>query len=255
MESFSGECWLSKVQTLKDKLNMNEPSLGLSRKGVSRSFKSGLRGKFERFWLDEINMFKPDQNGRDSNKLRFYSKCKGTFAIEPYCTLARSRSHRHWITRVRTSAHHLQIEVGRWTTPRTPVELRTCTYCNTNSIDDETHFLWECPTFSEKKRCFIGRMAAIGVEFKESETPVECAAKILCPTDKRTTHCVNKYIEILFKNRKIMDEGCPVNYIGQPIIHPPPIESTHDESEDSDSLDRSLESVMSDEFVSEDDLN
>ena len=95
----------------------------------------------------------------------------------------------------------------------------------------------------------------MGVEFGENETPDECAARILCPTDKRTTHCVNKYIEILFKNRKLMDEGCPVNYIGQPIIHPPPIESTNDEFDDNDSLDRSLESVMSDELMSADDLD
>ena len=176
------------------------------------------------------------------------------FTSEPYCKLARSRNHRQWITRVRTSAHHLRIEVGRWTTPRVPVESRVCTYCNTGSIDDETHFLWNCPTFNQKKLCFIGKMSSLGVSFGENEPPGNCAARILCPTNKQTTHWVNKYIGILFKNRKLMDEGCPVNYIGQPIVYPPPPENINDEFNDSDSLDLSLESVASNELMSADDL-
>ena len=36
---------------------------------------------------------------------------------------------------------------------------------------------------------------------------------MLCPTSIKASKLINKYIDILFKARNLMDEGTPVNYI------------------------------------------
>ena len=44
------------------------------------------------------------------------------------------------LTRFRISAHKLEIEIGRYTTPKTPLENRLCKQCNSSEIEDEEHF-------------------------------------------------------------------------------------------------------------------
>lgn len=52
------------------------------------------------------------------------------------------------LTRLRISAHNLEIETGRYTTPKTPLENRLCKQCNLSEIEDEEHFLINCPKYS-----------------------------------------------------------------------------------------------------------
>ena len=50
----------------------------------------------------------------------------------------------HTIARFRISSHTLEIETGRHRRPKVPVEERTCKICESNSVEDEQHFLIEC---------------------------------------------------------------------------------------------------------------
>ena len=52
------------------------------------------------------------------------------------------------LTRFRISAHQLEIKTGRYTTPKTPLENRLCKQCNLSEIEDEEHFLINCPKYS-----------------------------------------------------------------------------------------------------------
>ena len=53
----------------------------------------------------------------------------------------------------RISAHHLEIERGRYENiPRTE---RKCKVCNMNSIESEYHFLLVCPAYKELRRNFF----------------------------------------------------------------------------------------------------
>ena len=248
MEEFTGDCWLSKVETLKNSLGLNDSPSMRTRKAVNDLYKSKVQSKFDRFWLEEVNQIKLGPDGKNNNKLRFYNTFKGTFACEPYIEKVRNRNQRHWLTRLRISAHHLQIEVGRWASPPVPVESRLCKFCDTGCVDDEMHFLWQCPTFSLKKQCFLGKLSSIGLVFGESEPPESCVAKILCPTSGPTAVCTNKYIGLLFKNRKLMDEGCPVNYIGPRTVYPPPPDLDLNDSTTNSIL--SLESICSEDLLS-----
>ena len=39
----------------------------------------------------------------------------------------------------------LHIETGHYR--RTPVEQRLCQFCNNNSVEDESHFILQCPVY------------------------------------------------------------------------------------------------------------
>ena len=52
------------------------------------------------------------------------------------------------------SSHRLAIESGRWTKPtRTPLGERLCYLCNT--LEDECHFVLECPAYNEFRCKYI----------------------------------------------------------------------------------------------------
>ena len=85
-----------------------------------------------------------------------------------------NRNQRAWLSRLRTSAHSLAIERGRYSI--VPLTARVCTYCSDTSlhadtatdaatgdtgdteVDCETHFLVRCTRFKIKRQCFLKRL-------------------------------------------------------------------------------------------------
>ena len=53
---------------------------------------------------------------------------------------------RRAITKLRISSHRLKIETGRYL--KLKVNKRLCNKCDLNKIEDEIHFLLECPSTS-----------------------------------------------------------------------------------------------------------
>ena len=136
------DCWLSRVHRIKTLLNIERMSGKPDRAGIK--LERQIQSKYDRFFLDQINLVKIGNDGEDHNKLRFYKHLKGSFTIEPYIVKIKNRNQRHWLSRYRTSAHTLRIETGRYTRPVTPIVERKCIYCEANSIDDEKHFILFC---------------------------------------------------------------------------------------------------------------
>ena len=62
-------------------------------------------------------------------------------------------------------AHPLQIERGRYTNPKTPVENRICPCCNTNNVEDELHFLTKCPAYSNQRSSLYNDIAKGNIHF------------------------------------------------------------------------------------------
>ena len=52
--------------------------------------------------------------------------------------------------------YQLRIETGRWERPSVSREMRHCELCN-NGIEDEFHFLLECPVYSSIRKQLIKR--------------------------------------------------------------------------------------------------
>ena len=83
----------------------------------------------------------------ESRKLSFYKEVKTVFAWEPYLNHASTFDDRRSTAQIRCSSHKLRIETGRY--DNTPIESRTCTFCDSNGslrlIEDESHLLTFCP--------------------------------------------------------------------------------------------------------------
>ena len=179
-----------------------------------------LKSKFESFWIKEINTVKLGADGLDHNKLRLYKNIKGSFKIEPYLELVNNRNQRCNLTRMRISAHHLHIETGHYNRPSpTPIANRICKYCTAQAVDNESHFLLHCESFANKRSCFFNKLNKILPNFMNLHDQSKLAC-ILCPATAIAAKLSNKYISILFSNRKRLDEGIPINV----LTFPPQVE-------------------------------
>jgi hypothetical protein len=90
---------------------------------------------------------------KESSKLKLYSELKTETGTEDYLTYITNIKHRVDLTRLRLSSHSLNIETGRHTS--TQRENRICTLCNTNTIEDETHVLVNCPMYNDLRTTHI----------------------------------------------------------------------------------------------------
>ena len=86
-----------------------------------------------------------------SRKLEFYCTVKHNFTKESYLDIVKDYSDRAQLTRIRISAHTLQIEIGRRN--GIPRENRICKFCysssGTDTVENESHFINNCSQYSE----------------------------------------------------------------------------------------------------------
>ena len=108
---------------------------------TSINVNQNLKHQFREFWSRQKTA---------SPKLEFYNQIKSEFKREEYLKIGNS-AHRSAITKLRISAHKLNIETGRYTDPITPREQRICEYCqnilqNTH-VESEIHAILFCPLY------------------------------------------------------------------------------------------------------------
>ena len=107
-----------------------------------------LKTDFKNHWLAEIN---------NSNKLKFYAKLKSDFTKEHYLDNIQNFYDRASLSKIRISAHRLEIEVGRHN--KIPRDERKCTWCDLNmsviTVEDEPHFLQHCDLYSKLRHELI----------------------------------------------------------------------------------------------------
>ena len=184
------DCWLSRVEKIETLFN--SPKIRLS-KSSSKVLNNSLRKKFDLHWLTEVNRVKLGADQINHNKLKTYSTLKSGFTREPYLSLLRNRNQRLHLSRLRTSSHNLGIERGRYN--NTPINQRLCVYCtpstahrttptppphstpdtapsptgsgsqHINCIDNEQHFLTQCPAFRTSRSCFYRKMSSLFPDF------------------------------------------------------------------------------------------
>ena len=89
----------------------------------------------------------------NSSKLSFYHSCKSSFGREPYLDISKGFNRRYSTTKLRISAHDLQIETGRY--KNIPRASRFCEWCKINLgqdlVEDESHVLTECDLYSKSR--------------------------------------------------------------------------------------------------------
>ena len=82
-------------------------------------------------------------------KLRYYKEViNPNLDDKKYFFVLTSSKKKINIAKIRMNSHHLCNETRCWTILKTPWVKRICHLCDTMSIEDESHFLLEWPTYT-----------------------------------------------------------------------------------------------------------
>ena len=110
-----------------------------------------LQNHFENYWLNECN---------NKPKLRTYVKYKKSFCTEPYVKYYLPRLQMSLLAQLRSGILPLRIETGRFHNikdtitgqiRRLKVEERICLFCSLQEIEDEIHFICQCPIYNAER--------------------------------------------------------------------------------------------------------
>ena len=63
-----------------------------------------------------------------------------------------------------------------------------------------------CDTFMNQRQCFIGKLKSLNPAVSNLN-PVDLIKSMLCPTTTQSAKLVNKYITIMMRARRNIDEG------------------------------------------------
>jgi hypothetical protein len=202
--------WLSRVRKVRMLLDIPFYPSFMSDDYVSKEISTKIHSQFDIFYMSEINQIKLGADGLNHNKLRFYSSFKGCFKPEYYISNINNRNQRAWLSRLRTSSHHLEVEKGRYS--GTPLNERWCRYCppacedSYGRLGTEEHFLHDCTTFANQRRCFFAKYSQILPIFP-SLSREEKVRTMLCPASNAASKLINKFISIMFVGRDKIEEG------------------------------------------------
>ena len=105
-----------------------------------------LTDNFIQGWNEDI------EKSSRANTYRFLAD----FSFKCYLDFVTVRKFRYAFTRLRVASHRLEIEAWRWHKPnKIPVEDRKFFKCN--RLEDEYHFILECPLYEEIRKIYIKR--------------------------------------------------------------------------------------------------
>ena len=113
--------------------------------------------------------------------------------MEPYTTSRMPFSLKNFLSKFRCSDHDLHIEKGRH--KGLPVEERLCTMCPDNFIEDETHFLTECPAYEEL------RMPLLRLANVESLPPNLQFVQLMRSKSEPVIYALSKFLKEALKLR------------------------------------------------------
>ena len=144
--------WCKTIQTLNSIYGLH--SRQLDPKDFPSVVKKTIKTDFIEFWKSRI------LNPEIEKKLSLYSKIKTEFKVEPYTDLP--FRDRQIISKIVCVNHKLRIETGRH--QNIPRDERICQLCTQNKIEDEEHFIAECPAFTAIRTEHFGPQTLIRSE-------------------------------------------------------------------------------------------
>jgi hypothetical protein len=128
--------WCSDVKTVMTKLNL--VSHFENKTVISLDYvKTRITQYYTDIWKTDIQKVP---------KLRTYVTLKDNFITEKYVQLNLNKNERSMLSQFRCGILPLRIETGRYIS-ETP-EQRICLFCPDNKIEDEKHFLVQCPFYN-----------------------------------------------------------------------------------------------------------
>ncbi len=133
---------------------------------VLSNFKKNMKSSFHNYWHKQISTNLSIHGKDGGNKLRTYNKFKYCIKYESYLNL-NDYEKRRKIAQMRISAHKLKIETDRFSGKnqyKAP-EYRTCDHCNLNKIEDEFHFIIECPMYKQLRDNLFTTISGVNYHF------------------------------------------------------------------------------------------
>ena len=110
-----------------------------------------------RSYAKEICVLMESYPSTFTKTFKFCNKIKTNYSPPAYLDLIRKNPSRKTIVKLRISSHKLRIDTGRYD-HIAPAGERVCSVCNCNRIEDETHFLLDCLSFSSMIQMFFSKL-------------------------------------------------------------------------------------------------
>ena len=98
-------------------------------------------------------------------KLRTYIQYKNNYDTEPYVKRLQNRRERSLLAQFRLGVLPLRIETGRFR--NLPCEQRICQICDMNKVEDEFHFIMECPIYQFLRDRLFNHAQNLNNEFND----------------------------------------------------------------------------------------
>jgi hypothetical protein len=158
IKSCEGSNFIDTIEIILSKINISSPLAVLSNYAEhhwSKLIKIQVSKCLDSEWKDSISR-STGQKGTDGCKLRTYALFKSQFQLEPYLLHVKNKEHRKSLCHFRTSCHKLRIERGRYLNVK--VADRICLYCTQHKVEDELHFLLECPLYNEDRAPYLKKL-------------------------------------------------------------------------------------------------
>ena len=151
------------------------------------NMKELVYSKYQNSWFKQLSEFP---------KMRSYVTFKDEFRLESYLLDIKSFKLRKILAKFRLSSHDLEIEKGRYHKPPIPAELRTCKLCGSGEIENEEHFLLNCPNLTNIRQKLQEHLIDNGLM-----TPLTLKSILLTRNPKCIFH-VAKFLEKAFAYRE-----------------------------------------------------
>ena len=141
--------WYSSILYIIDELKIRSLNIKLGQ--LCKQVKDNMCNSFLDFWNGE----RVDAIGSNRGKLDTYFYIKTHFGKEKYLQINNNFKIRQSICKIRVSAHSLNIETGRY--KNIISSERKCTNCSKGDIEDEKHFIVDCPLYENIKVKFFDK--------------------------------------------------------------------------------------------------
>ena len=126
---------------------------------------------------------------------------KNIFGREAYVKIIKDRDVRSLFTKLRISAHKLNIETGRYR--NIPAEHRYCNLCKNNCVEDEIHFSMSCNMYNTHRNELFKQVSEININFS-SLSDKQKFVWLMSTEDPAVILLFSKFLYNIYSERNVM---------------------------------------------------
>ena len=185
MHNLGFDTWYGRVCELAKQNNLD-----VDGNYTKREIKLAVAETFKMHWHINLN------DEMHNPILQTYTNVKAEFRMEPHLSLVTNYKYRDAITKLQASSHTLELERGRYTNPKTPLEDRLCSVCGI--IEDESHFLVGCRSYARERQEL--KISNLFQQFQHMDN-TDKFVFMICYLDPNILTAVGKFIHTCFQLR------------------------------------------------------